>query len=339
MTDYQAAAPVPVVPYNATTPTIMIPGPPGPAGAAGPAGPAGDTGPAGAQGPAGATGADGPSAYQLAVAGGFTGTETEWLATLVGPQGPTGATGPTGPQGDTGATGPAGPTGPKGDTGAQGPVGDTGPQGPQGATGATGPQGPQGDTGATGPQGPKGDTGDTGPQGPAGPGALVSTLPAVGQYFTSPFFLNVGSHDLLNAPTNNAMWAPLSGPVTVDSVSINVTTAGVAGSKMTVGLYADDGTGRPSATPLGSGTVDIPTTATGKITAAFASPIALTAPGVWVMAPNSTGNSAQISVGSMVGPRIGLNTTLSWIFTVGMQENANPANYPWTPMFVLHRSA
>ncbi|SED26716.1 hypothetical protein SAMN05216532_4004 [Streptomyces sp. 2231.1] len=57
------------------------------------------------------SGPPGKSAYELAVLNGFSGTITEWLASLVGPVGATGATGATGPQGpkgDTGATGPAG---------------------------------------------------------------------------------------------------------------------------------------------------------------------------------------------------------------------------------------
>lgn len=63
-------------------------GPQGPAGEAGPQGPAGakgDTGPQGTQGPrgaAGAAGAAGKSAYQYAVAGGYTGTEAEFQALL-----------------------------------------------------------------------------------------------------------------------------------------------------------------------------------------------------------------------------------------------------------------
>jgi len=35
----------------------------------------------------GQPGADGASAYQIAVSNGFVGTQTEWLASLVGPQG------------------------------------------------------------------------------------------------------------------------------------------------------------------------------------------------------------------------------------------------------------
>lgn len=126
----------------------------------------------GRQGEAGPRGADGASAYEIAVALGYEGTEAEWLASLVGAQGP---------KGDDGLQGPQGLQGPKGD---QGEKGDTGATGPKGDTGDTGPQGPKGDTGAKGDKGDaftyqdftpeqlaalKGDKGDTGPQGPAGP--------------------------------------------------------------------------------------------------------------------------------------------------------------------------
>lgn len=71
-------------------------------------------------------GEDGDSAYQVAVKNGFTGTETEWLASLKGEKGDTGPQGPKGATGATGATGPQGPAGPKGDTGPQGPAGEPG---------------------------------------------------------------------------------------------------------------------------------------------------------------------------------------------------------------------
>lgn len=64
----------------------------------------GERGADGADGPAGA---DGASAYEVAVADGFVGTEAEWLASLVGAdgapgeQGPQGPEGPQGPQGDS----------------------------------------------------------------------------------------------------------------------------------------------------------------------------------------------------------------------------------------------
>ena len=68
-------------------------GPQGVQGATGPQGPqgvAGSNGTGGTQGPAGANGL---SAYQVAVANGYTGTEAQWLASLVGATGPQGATG------------------------------------------------------------------------------------------------------------------------------------------------------------------------------------------------------------------------------------------------------
>nr|DAH12348.1 MAG TPA: collagen triple helix repeat protein [Bacteriophage sp.] len=90
------------------------------------------------------------SAYGLAVKNGYTGTEEEWLASLKGDKGETGATGPQGPKGETG---PQGAQGPKGDTGEKGDTGAAGPQGPQGEKGDPGPQGPKGDTGEQGEPG------------------------------------------------------------------------------------------------------------------------------------------------------------------------------------------
>ena len=148
------------------------------------------------------------SAYGIAKAHGYTGTETEWLASLKGAAGAPGKDGkPFNWRGawDAAATyahldavehggscyvwaaeeastagdepgvdelwelcAAAGAAGANGAPGAKGDTGDTGPQGPQG------PKGDKGDTGPQGPQGPqgeKGDKGDTGPQGPAGSSA------------------------------------------------------------------------------------------------------------------------------------------------------------------------
>ena len=125
-----------------------------------------------------------------------------------GPQGPAGATGPTGLRGPVGATGPAGPQGPAGETGPigpQGPIGETGPTGPQGPVGETGPIGPQGPAGETdpiGPQGPAGETGPIGPQGPAGEAGPVGPQGPAGGV------LNYADFYALMPPDNAAIVAP-----------------------------------------------------------------------------------------------------------------------------------
>lgn len=81
---------------------------------------------AGQAGPQGPPGPAGKSAYQVALDNGYEGTQDEWLATLVGPQGDPGLPGiqgPQGPQGNTGATGAKGDTGLTGSRGVPGPAG------------------------------------------------------------------------------------------------------------------------------------------------------------------------------------------------------------------------
>ena len=85
-----------------------------------------------AAGSKGDKGDPGDSAYEVAKAHGYSGTETEWLASLKGEKGDTGATGETGPQGPQGLkgdTGETGATGPKGDKGEKGDKGDKGDPG------------------------------------------------------------------------------------------------------------------------------------------------------------------------------------------------------------------
>lgn len=65
-------------------------------------------------------GIDGMSAYDLWLEQGNTGTLTDFLASLVGPQGEQGLTGPVGPQGEQGIQGVAGAKGDKGDKGDPG---------------------------------------------------------------------------------------------------------------------------------------------------------------------------------------------------------------------------
>lgn len=92
-------------------------GPQGIPGADGADGEPGIQGPAGDPGSPGADGVDGASAYEVAIANGFVGTESAWLLSLKGAKGDTGDTGPTGATGSAGATGATGATGPKGDPG------------------------------------------------------------------------------------------------------------------------------------------------------------------------------------------------------------------------------
>src|SRR5690606_7050437 len=54
---------------------------------------------------------DGASAYEVALANGFIGSEAEWLASLVGPKGDPGDPGPKGDKGDPGEQGPPGADG------------------------------------------------------------------------------------------------------------------------------------------------------------------------------------------------------------------------------------
>lgn len=58
-------------------------------------------GPQGVNGEPGTDGTDGKSAYEIAVDHGYSGTETEWLASLKGAKGDTGETGPQGNPGSS----------------------------------------------------------------------------------------------------------------------------------------------------------------------------------------------------------------------------------------------
>lgn len=81
---------------------------PGPQGNPGTQGIQGPIGPNGNDGADGEDGADGRSAYQVAVANGFVGTEAAWLASLKGAKGDTGTQGIQGIQGIQGVKGEAG---------------------------------------------------------------------------------------------------------------------------------------------------------------------------------------------------------------------------------------
>ena len=135
----------------------------------------------------------GKSAYEVAVENGFSGTETEWLASLKGATGAPGADGKDGTDGktpyvgdngnwyigadDTGkpSRGAKGDKGEKGDKGAQGIQGE---QGIQGVQGEKGDKGDKGDTGAQGLQGPPGSPGAKGDKGDPGatPNLTIGTV-------------------------------------------------------------------------------------------------------------------------------------------------------------------
>jgi hypothetical protein len=110
----------------------------------------------------GPAGPEGKSAYEVAVDDGFVGTETQWLASLEGPQGIQGIQGIKGDKGDKGDQGDPGIQGIQGVPGEKGDKGDKGDQGDQGIQGIQGIQGVKGDTGDKGDKGDKGDQGDSG---------------------------------------------------------------------------------------------------------------------------------------------------------------------------------
>lgn len=86
----------------------------------------------GDKGDTGSRGAAGKSAYEIALQNGFTGTEADWLTSLKGQKGDTGAKGERGEKGEAGETGEKGE---KGDTGTPGKDGVNGTDGKDGADG------------------------------------------------------------------------------------------------------------------------------------------------------------------------------------------------------------
>jgi len=159
-----------------------------------------------AVGAGGVSGQNGKSAYEVAVDNGFTGTQTDWLASL---QGENGSQGPVGPVGPTGPAGAKGDPGEPGTIGPQGPAGVTGDDGQDGAPGPQGEPGPQGATGPQGPAGPKGDQGDTGPQGEPGPSgsadwSSIANRPPLYSYFA---IWAEESADLSPSNNNGFQWA------------------------------------------------------------------------------------------------------------------------------------
>ena len=174
-------------------------GPKGDTGAQGPQGEQGKQGLPGADGKDGVDGkdgADGKSAYEVAIANGFKGSESEWLTSLKGSDGVQGPKGEQGVQGEVGPQGLPGVDGKDGKDGAEGKSayeiavkngfngteqewlnslkgvdGVQGPKGEQGIQGVQGEQGAQGIQGEIGPQGPQGEVGPQGEKGADGKSA------------------------------------------------------------------------------------------------------------------------------------------------------------------------
>lgn len=192
-------------------------------------------------GPQGATGADGKSAYQVWLDNGHTGTETDYLNSLVGAKGETGAQGLQGIQGPAGVDGTNGIDGKSvyqiwlegGNTGTEldfiaslkGVDGAVGPQGPQGEQG---PVGPKGDTGAQGEQGIQGITGTNGTT----PNIIIGTVTTLDSASSATVSLNASStteNPILDfgipkgADGTGGAAQDLSGYVTTDALATQVT--------------------------------------------------------------------------------------------------------------------
>lgn len=137
----------------------------------------------------------GASAYEIAVANGYSGDAPSWIASLKGKDG---ATGPTGNQGDTG---PAGPAGAQGIQGIQGPQGINAYQ----VAVANGYSGTESDWLAS-------LQGTTGPQGNPGSDANVTTSNIAGA--------------LGYTPANGADYFPLTVGTTATIPTINAASDG-----------------------------------------------------------------------------------------------------------------
>lgn len=136
------------------------------------------------------SGPTGISAYQDWIASGNTGTQSDYLLSLIGPPG---AKGIVGLKGETGNIGLIGPTGDPGKNGTDGKPGEKGMVGPQGDPGPQGQPGKNkiGTMGATGVAGSKGKDGPPGVKGANG-----KTI----RSFTT--------HVALNRTTNRYEWLP-----------------------------------------------------------------------------------------------------------------------------------
>ena len=159
----------------------------------------------GTPGPAGANGTDGLSAYEIAVANGYVGTEAQWLTSLEGPQGLQGPAGNDGAQGTQGAQGPAGANGTDGLSAyeiavANGYVGTEA----QWLTSLEGPQGLQG---------PAGNDGALNAWSLSGNAGTSDNVNFIGTTDDTPFNIKVNNEKAgrIDHYSNNSFWGYLSG--------------------------------------------------------------------------------------------------------------------------------
>ena len=176
-----------------------------------------------------------------------------------------------------------------------------------------------------------------GPQG--APGSSIGlTQVAVNQWITSPF-IRTNVNRALSSNTPGKMFIPFPAGATVNQCAINVTT-GVAAATATVVLYADNGTGRASATPLATSSV-LDCSTTGVKTGTFSPAAVISAPGVWA-AVAFADTSVAISWSDVSGPGVAINTTVASLFhssALGLPENLNPVLFQYVPRVALRRSA
>lgn len=219
----------------------------------------------GPKGDPGADGADGESAYEVAVTNGYVGTESEWLASLVGPKGDQGEQGAPGVDGTNGADGVGIPQ----------------------TLSLAGSNLTLSDGGGTVTL-PSGGGGGFTPTMGSKPGALVTST-------TRDPSATSGNDSWRQsrayvAPT---LFYPANGqPITLTGAAIRVTTE-AAGSSVRVGIYGSDQHGSFDQTTLHA-EVAIPATTNGVIEAAFASPVTLP-PGVYWIATVCQGGVPRFS--------------------------------------------
>jgi hypothetical protein len=208
-------------------------------------------------------GATGSSAYDIAVAYGYGGTEAQWLTSLIGATGPQGPAGPTGSMGPQGLQGLQGPQGIEGATGSMGPQGIQGPIGP---SGSVGPQGLQGDPGPTGSVGATGATGPQGPTGTAGNTVLYGIVdPIVSEGASGNFFINYQTNFIFGPKTS--VWpsgTSMVGPQGIQGLQGATGSQGPQGIQGIQGIQGPTGTaGATGATgpsgPTGTAGVGVPT--------------------------------------------------------------------------------